>query len=189
MGEYIGVNIKVNVDDTKKIYDFIAKKIRKNWFLVQEEFYEAVKKTSEVMKQRIEETRKREKDGEGIADLLEPKEIYNPEKGGYLIGEVRMGIGEIKELNEKAPYWYWINYGIAKSGTTVPGKGKKVPAGQFTNEPKPSKNVPQTGRWIEGGDYTFKAKKPIEPKHFIEAGQEYLKRKIKEIIKKYSREK
>lgn len=94
-------------------------------------------------------------------------------KGGF-------GIGEIEKLNREAPYWRFVNYGIALSGTTIPGRGKRVPPGFFN----PGIAIPsigdfRSGRWKKGWNseygrnYSFKSKNPMPAMNYIEATGQY----------------
>lgn len=174
--------VKVRLKTTKNLNSFekYSDALHKQWFLWQNEVFELGEKTVEVMRKRIEETRKREKGKiEGLASLIE-MEVLD------MTGKIHFGIGNIEKIKEKAPYYNFINYG---------GKlpAKPVPSGIFSNFPKPDKNVPQTGRWLVGQEdeigqkYTFIPKKVVEGKHYIEAGVFFFARKLKEIYQKYVR--
>jgi len=172
------VKVRLKTIGKPKAFDRLSSALQRQWFLWQEEVFELGEKTVEVMKDRIEQTRKREKGKEGgLASLIEMEVIDTT-------GKIHFGIGNIEKLKEQAPYYKFIN-----DGGKIPVK--KVPYGIFSNYPKPSSEVPQTGRWIVGGkdeegkSYTFTPKKPVEGKHFIEAGIFFFKRNLKEILKKY----
>ena len=179
------VKVRLKTIGKPKAFDRISYALQKQWFLWQEEVFELGEKTVEVMKDRIEQTRKREKGKEGgLTSLIEMEVIDTT-------GKIHFGIGNIEKLKEQAPYYKFINDGGKIPGQKGNSPPKRVPYGIFSNYPKPSSEVPQTGRWIEKGkdeegkSYTFTPKKPVEGKHFIEAGIFFFKRKLKEVLKKY----
>ncbi len=179
----VQISLKVQgVDKIIKALDHIQKGLARAWFEFQDVAHDTMEKTANVMKGRIENTRKRRKGEKSITDYL------NVEKIGPQTAEVRLGIGNIQQLNKEVPYWYFINYGkMFTSGNSLPNYGKPVTPGSFDGEP-PIKGA-SGQRWQAGkGEYTFKAKKPIEPKHYIEAGSEFLKREIKKVVKQYMNE-
>lgn len=179
----VQISLKVQgVDKVVKALDHIQKGLARAWFEFQEIAYDTMEKTAERMKERVENTRKRRKGDKSITDYL------NVERIGPQTAEVRLGIGNIQTLNSEIPYWYFINYGkMFKTGSSLPNYGNKVASGSFDGD-KPRKGA-SGQRWQVGqGKYTFKAKKPIEPKHYIEAGSEFLKREIKKVVKQYMNE-
>ena len=73
------------------------------------------------------------------------------------------GVGKISFLNEKAPYWRWINFGRAGTGRTIPPGTDENPkiVGHFDSA--------SGGRFQKGSPY-FKMNptKPIAPHNFIQ---------------------
>lgn len=79
------------------------------------------------------------------------------------------GIGNIPFLNSKAPYWRWINYGVAGTGRKVPPKS----IGGFNPAPSaPTASAFGTGRFQHnsgaGGGFLLIPSKPIDPHNYIQ---------------------
>lgn len=75
------------------------------------------------------------------------------------------GIGNISFLNQNAKQWYWINYGVAQTGRSIPPNTK----GTFSpGNPKPDSSSFRNGRFKQSSNgYLMKPNKPIEPHNFI----------------------
>ena len=124
--------------------------------------------------------------------------IKRPGSTGNLIRSIQFGtlgengswwIGDINFLNEHAKYWRWLNYGIAGTGETIPGGGKKVPIGGFSpGVSMPTSSDFRGGRWQVGkytssmGLHTFQAKRPIQPVNYIEKSTANLENKLEIIL-------
>lgn len=81
------------------------------------------------------------------------------------------GIGNISFLNSKAPYWRWINYGVAGTGRKVPPKT----TGAFNpGDPAPNASTFGEGRFYHnagGGSghiFQLNPNKPIDPHNYIQ---------------------
>lgn len=79
------------------------------------------------------------------------------------------GVGNISFLNSKAPYWRWINFGVAGTGRKVPPKS----IGSFNPAPgAPSADAFGTGRFQQnsgpGGGFLLIPTKAIEPHNYIQ---------------------
>jgi hypothetical protein len=113
------------------------------------------------------------------------------EFGGAGTGMQGFGIGKISELNQKAPYWYVLNYGMTTSGNIfIPGMGKKAPVGTFIpGLPMPDPSSFRDGRWTPGAwshsgkSYTFVASRWIQPLNYIEFLEAYVEGRINQIMK------
>lgn len=83
-----------------------------------------------------------------------------------------VGVGHIPFLNQYAPYWFFINYGVSQKGMVIPGRGKKV-VGAFDDVGAPLSRYSGTGlgkgRFQKGaGSFVLQAKNPINPMMYIE---------------------
>jgi hypothetical protein len=128
--------------------------------------------TVDNMRTTIKENKKRPSKGDNLERNID-KEIINS------TGGVEIGIGNIKQLKQEAPYFEVLN-----TGGYVPNYGRKVPVGSFApGEPKPSSEHSREGHWQVGqGSYTFAAKKAIEGIFYIEKAITFLDRKLNETI-------
>jgi len=114
----------------------------------------------------IEESRERTKKtfGYHISDAIDVEKIPN----GY-------GVGKIQTLNQKAPHWFWMNFGKAMSGRTTPPGTNENPRikGHFSPD--------------EGGIFTKgQPKFPIFPKKAIVAFN-YIEHSLASMIGKIQR--
>ena len=183
--------IKIQVKTIKSKPISRMEKLASEWFGFQEDFYNLIQEARQQMVEKIQSTRKREPENDNLANNIKVYEIDTTAKQ-------HLGIGNIDELNKNAPYWSVQNYGVTKNNEPfIPGNGKNVPYGAFKNTGKP---VPGGSgeRWEKGKEnaigkfgayHTFSAKKPIEPKHYIEAGKRYIEQNLDKIIRKYIQEK
>jgi len=111
------------------------------------------------------------------------RSIQRPNSSGNLESSVFMekilagyGIGNVDYLNQNAPYWHWINYGIAQTGRRIPPSYVENSSimGIFSpGLPKPDVNYEQEGRFQigrtdNGRIYPLFTSKPIEPHNYIE---------------------
>jgi len=64
--------------------------------------------------------------GNHLKDAIEVEQLNVANLKGY-------GVGNVDNLNQKAPWWVWINFGRAGTGRTIPPSTKEVPslAGHF----------------------------------------------------------
>jgi len=117
----------------------------------------------------IEDTRERTMKpvGDHLKDQIQVEKIDK----GY-------GVGNISILNIKAKWWYWINYGKAQSGRTIP--------------PGTSENPKITGHFVPGTKgiftkgqpkFSMNPKKAIKAHNFIEKALGVMISKVKELLK------
>lgn len=74
------------------------------------------------------------------------------------------GVGDIDYLNANAKQWYWLNFGIAQSGRTIPPGTNENPRirGHFSPDTK--------GRFTKGSpSFPMNPTKPIEAINYIQA--------------------
>lgn len=74
------------------------------------------------------------------------------------------GVGDIDYLNANAKQWYWLNFGIAQSGRTIPpgtNENSRI-RGHFSPATK--------GRFVKGSpSFPMNPTKPIEAINYIQA--------------------
>jgi len=128
----------------------------------------------------IEETRVRpiKQVGNHLKDQIQVEKISENGMPGY-------GVGNIAVLNQKAPWWAWINFGRAFSGRTSP----PVDEGSFTGTPIPNAGAFRSGLWqhkkqADGGRmYTLVPNKDIQPHNYIEKALGVMVSKAKSLLK------
>jgi len=144
-------------------------RLDQNWFEFQKELYELGQKLTDDVKKYIDA----HKTTPSYKNMTLSSEIDFIDLSVTGPGRAGFAIGDTDKLNQKVPYWYWINYGIAQTGTTIPGGGNFVKLGQFNaGNPKPEYGE-KAGRWItgdfqEGKKYSFKPYRPMPAWHYIE---------------------
>jgi len=97
--------------------------------------------------------------------------------GGFGAAYFEIGVGNIELLNTEAEYWQVLNSGFTRSGQRfLPYMGKSVPYGEFSDGGGRPVVGASGGTWLKGsGNYTFKAKKFIEPTNYIDITMEGLR--------------
>ena len=121
----------------------------------------------------IDESRERtfKPTGNHLKDQIQVDPISDGDKKGY-------GVGNIEVLNQKAPWWAWINFGRAGTGRTIPPGTKDNPriTGHF---------VPGTKGIFTKGQPKFpmNPKKAIKPHNYIERSLGIMISKIRELLK------
>ena len=76
--------------------------------LLADEHKKELDRAIEVTRERVVKTT-----GLHLADQIQVEKISDINTSGY-------GVGKIDTLNQKAPWWAWINFGRAFSGRTIP---------------------------------------------------------------------
>jgi hypothetical protein len=121
----------------------------------------------------IDDTRERslKQTGLHLKDQIEIEKISENNMPGY-------GVGNIETLNQKAPWWAWINFGRAFSGRTIPPGTNEDEAitGHFDSKTKGifTKGQPQ---------FPIFPKKAISAHNFIEKSLGVMISKVRELIK------
>jgi hypothetical protein len=123
--------------------------------LANKQIKEMTDETVEVMRNHITSSIQRPNSSGNLANNITAEKILN----GY-------GVGNISLLNTNAPYWHWINYGVAQSGRTIPPATK----GYFSpGDPIPNSNSFRDGRFTQDSDgYMMIPTRPIQPHNFIQ---------------------
>jgi hypothetical protein len=106
----------------------------------------------------IDDTRERtiKPIGNHLKDQIEVEKISVNDMPGY-------GVGNVETLNQKAPWWIWINYGRAGTGRTVPPSTKDYP--QLVGHFEPTTK----GIFTKGQPrFPIFTKKAITAKNYIE---------------------
>lgn len=122
----------------------------------------------DLMRDLISSSKKRGATPGNLENSIETQVEKNP----FLVG-----VGLIALLDAKAPYWYFLNYGISRSGMTIPGRGKAVP-GFFGAGNAPDSSLAGTAkgtepfyyvpRGISTNRFIMRPKNPISPVHYLE---------------------
>lgn len=88
------------------------------------------------------------------------------------------GVGNVATLNQKAPWWVWLNFGMAGTGRTIPPGTDENPriVGHFVPETK--------GIFTKGHPkFPLYPKKPIKAHNYIEKALGIMVSKIRELLK------
>jgi hypothetical protein len=119
--------------------------------------------------QAIDDTRERvvKPTGLHIKDAIEVEKIDS----GY-------GVGNVETLNQKSPWWAWINFGRAFSGRTVPPGTDENPSIMGHFEPG-AKGIFSKGQ----PKFPMNPKKAIQSHSYIEKALGVMLSKVKELIK------
>jgi hypothetical protein len=116
----------------------------------------------------IDETRVRvvKNTGLHLKDQIQVEKIEN----GY-------GVGNIETLNQKAPWWAWINFGRAFSGRTVPPGTDENPRIKGHFEPS------SKGIFVKGQPkFPMNPKKAISAHNYIERALGSMLGKVRQLI-------
>jgi hypothetical protein len=121
----------------------------------------------------IDDTRERaiKQTGDHLKDQIQVEKISTENSAGY-------GVGNIETLNQKAPWWAWINFGRAFSGRTVPPSTKDFPGlvGHFEPGTK--------GIFTKGQPkFPIFTQKAIKAHNYIEKALGVMTSKIRELLK------
>jgi hypothetical protein len=113
-----------------------------------------------------------------LKDQIAVEKISDGDLNGY-------GVGNIETLNQKAPWWQWINFGRAASGRTAP----PADFGSFTGMAVPNQASFRSGIWqhmkhqMGGKLYYMAPNRDIQPHNYIERSLGTMLGKIKELLK------
>lgn len=116
-----------------------------------------------------------------LKDQIQVEKITD-ENPGY-------GVGNIETLNQRAPWWAWINFGRAGTGRTAPPSD----IGHFSpGQGKPNAASFRAGLWQHGkvdpsaglaGAWGLNPNKDIQPHNYIEKSLANMIGKIKGLLK------
>ncbi len=123
--------------------------------LSERQIFEIAKETERVIKAKITESIERDGSSGNLANSFTTVKI----SGGW-------GVGDINFLDQHAPYWSFMNYGVTKSGRKTPPRSRGAFA---TGNPAPQQSG-GTSRWGQsaGGQYLINPTKSISPKNYIQ---------------------
>jgi hypothetical protein len=106
-----------------------------------------------------------------LKDQIEVEKLNVAELQGY-------GVGNVAVLNQKAPWWIWINFGRALSGRTVPPGTDEDSAIQGHFEPSAK------GIFTKGSPkFPIFPKKAIVPHNYIEKALGVMIGKARQLLK------
>jgi hypothetical protein len=128
----------------------------------------------------IDDTRERSLKpvGNHLKDQIQVEKIYEGQSVGY-------GVGNIETLNQKAPWWAWINFGRAGTGRTAP----PTDMGSFTGTPIPVQAAFRQGLWQHGFRlfvdkiYYMAPNRDIQAHNYIEKALGIMVQKARELLK------
>ena len=160
---------RMKVTPTFNTTEIINTTLQKDWFKFQSHAFDTGKTLLRYMQSFINANHKRS-GAKGI--LARAMNFYD--LGTFGKAKVEWGIGYIPTLNQKAKYWYVVNYGKKATGESfIPGGGKYRPI-YFTDGPAAaSKRGAGTARVTRLAKITTDRPGPrpsvIRPMHYIEA--------------------
>lgn len=148
---------------------FSSRMTKENWFELQEDLYNLGQETHKFMQQTIVNNIKRPGSTGNLVRNIE----FHFFSAGYTCG---FWIGDIDNLNTNAPYWRWLNYGVAGTGRRIPPGSNEGAIGHFApGIPEPTQGDFRGGRWQQAkrsptlGLFRIYPKKPIEAINYIES--------------------
>lgn len=147
---------------------FVAKQTELITNLANKECQALANEAKFQITQNLNDSRERSLDPQG-SDIIKNVEVEKIEEG--------YGVGNIQKLDTTAPYWYWINFGIARSGRRIPPGTNDNPRikGHF----EPTTN----GRFVKNSPrLPLYPKKPITAHNYIERTWSYILSNVKQII-------
>ena len=152
--------------------------IRRDWFQFQSDAFELGLSLTGYIQNYISARRKRR----GGTGKLERSISFETIATSPAI--VGWGIGNINVLNQRAKYWYVVNYGAMVGGQPfVPARGKFVP-GSFEGNPPNSalKGGVQKFNYKDGSNMGIFPKSPIRPLNYIQAGRRKMSARLRAIV-------
>lgn len=134
--------------------------------LLAEEHKKELDKAIEATRERVTKPT-----GNHLADQIQVEKIAEGDSKGY-------GVGNIDTLNQRAPWWAWINFGRAFSGRTIPPGTNENPKikGHFEPNTKGifTKNQPK---------FPIFPKKAITAHNYIEKALGVMISKVRSLLK------
>lgn len=171
---------KVTITPKFNTREIIDETIKKDWFEFQLQAFALGKKMTLYMQHYINNNRKRAGGTGNLAKTI----TFEGQTGA---GVISWGIGNISVLNNRAPYWYVLNYGKKTTGAEfIPGGGKFVP-GYFGDGNRANPNL--KGRGTEKFTHSRGSGKGmypgrIRPINYIESTSFKLDREITLLLAK-----
>lgn len=170
------IKLSIKTPNIDKIVKDLNGEIEKDWFIFQNAVNDIGFNTYQYMTEFIASTKHRTG---GIGNLEDSITFEDIAPAGTKTVSVK--IGDTNILNEKAPYWYLINYGGSN-----PAEGMMVP-GSF-NGSRPDPNMRGTGVGTERAEHGFVMipMSEIAPMNYIEQSENYLLQQISQLLANYS---
>lgn len=141
--------------EIKGIKKFKTKEFVRVVNLSKRQIRELAQQTAFIIKEKITESLQRPGSSGNLANSFFAEQI----------SDNSWGVGNINFLNAQAPYWRWINFGVAGTGRKVPPPSK----GSFNPAPRePDAGAFRTGRFTNDGTFLINPQKAIEPHNYIQ---------------------
>lgn len=170
--------MKMRITPKFNVREIIDTTIRKDWFLFQNQVHQTGIAITAYMQNYINSRRKRRGNSGNLASSITFEPFTStPATIGW-------GIGNINILNQKAKYWYVVNYGKTVGGQPfIPAKGKFIPGSFEGNAPSSAlKTGVQKFNYNDGSNMGMFAKTPIRPLNYIQATRARFNRDLVRLI-------
>lgn len=162
---------KVRVTITGLGKDFARIQAQTIQKLSERQIFEIAKETTRVIKAKIKGSIERDGSTGNLENAFTTVKITD----GY-------GVGDIAFLDQQAPQWSFMNYGVTKSGRKTPPRSR----GAFAT----GNAAPQAGggnsRWNQtsGGQFLINPTKAITPKNYIQATISEINQIISSVVRR-----
>jgi len=174
---------RVRVTPVFRTTEIMKDTLQTDWFQFQLHAHETGKALLHYIQAFINSNRKRS-GGKGTLAKAMTLDILST------TGQIHWGLGNINTLNQRAKYWYVVNYGKKATGEAfIPGGGRYRPI-RFTDGPAdPSKRGRGTARVTQMKRITGDEPRPsaIRPMNYIEATYQQLIIHTKHLLARFKR--
>lgn len=164
--------IKIEVIQKGTSFRQLIAQLHKKTSILKSDINLAGDQTAEEMRKIIKENKVRPQAGEPttLEDNIQVEHFDTLNGFGW-------GVGNIKLLNEKAPYWSAVNYGSSHM------VGKLLPKGSFQpGEKAPNPISSRQGRWKKGlENFSAIIKNAIPAMNYIQKTFKFVGRKFRQI--------
>lgn len=174
--------MKFKITPKFNVKEIINSTIKKDWFEFQDKAFELGQKMHAFIINYIESNHKRRGGTGKLAKAINLEKATPP-------GTIFWGIGNIEILQQKAPYWYVVNYGKMVGGLPfIPNRGKFVP-GSFEGTAPASalREGVQKFNYNDGSGMGMYPKNPIRPMNYIQVTRASFNRRLSSLIRSLKR--